>query len=303
MAFFDKHIQSSKSFRIKVDEEEEKILPSNKEGKLFAVSHSLLSQPNSIRMSEKLCLQWNDFQENIKSAFGNLREDNDFADVTLACEDGQQVKAHKVILAASSPFFQTLLGRNKHPHPLIYMRGMKCDDLLAIVDFLYLGEANVFQENLDAFLAIAEELQLKGLMGKTDEKVQDFEVDKKYQPPTLSPNINTIAKIPIEPFKSSKIHSPGENRTLAIPGNLSGDLGELEQMVKSMMEKSQNRIASGQRLADRCKVCGKEGKGRNIEDHIEANHIEGIVIPCNLCDKTFRSRNGLRLHMRQHHNK
>ena len=57
-------------------------------------------------MSEKLCLQWNDFQENIKSAFGNLREDNDFTDVTLACEDGQQVEAHKVILASSSPFFQ-----------------------------------------------------------------------------------------------------------------------------------------------------------------------------------------------------
>ena len=72
---------------------------------------------NCTNMSEKLCLQWNDFQDNIKSAFGNLREDNDFTDVTLACEDGQQVEAHKVILAASSPFFQKLLGRNKHPHP------------------------------------------------------------------------------------------------------------------------------------------------------------------------------------------
>ena len=127
-----------------------------------------------INMSEKLCLQWNDFQENIKSVFGNLREDNDFADVTLACEDGQQVEAHKVILAASSPFFQKLLGRNKHTHPLIYMRGIRSDDLLAIVDFLYRGEANVFQENLDSFLAVAEELQLKGLMGKTDGKVEDF---------------------------------------------------------------------------------------------------------------------------------
>ena len=71
-------------------------------------------------MSEKLCLQWNDFQENIKSTFGTLREDNDFADVTLACDDGEQVEAHKVILAASSPLFLKLLGRNKHPHPLIY---------------------------------------------------------------------------------------------------------------------------------------------------------------------------------------
>ena len=112
-------------------------------------------------MSEKLCLQWSDFQENIKSAIGNLREDKDFQDVTLVSEDGQQVEAHKVILASSSPFFQKLLGRNKHTHPLIYMRGVKFEDLLAIVDYLYCGEANVFQENLDSFLAIAEELQLK----------------------------------------------------------------------------------------------------------------------------------------------
>ena len=35
-------------------------------------------------MSEKLCLKWNDFQENVNAAFGNLREDNEFADVTLA---------------------------------------------------------------------------------------------------------------------------------------------------------------------------------------------------------------------------
>ena len=119
-------------------------------------------------MSEKLCLQWNDFQENAISSFGNLREDVDFTDVTLACEDGKQVEAHKVILASSSPFFQNILNKNRHPHPLIYMRGVKSDDLSAVVDFLYKGEANVFQENLDTFLAIAEELQLKGLMGKTD---------------------------------------------------------------------------------------------------------------------------------------
>ena len=235
---------------------------------------------------------WNDFQENIKSAFGNLREDNDFADVTLACEDGQQVEAHKVILAASSPFFQKLLRRMKHPHPLIYMRGVTSDTLLAIVDFLYRGEANVFQENLDSFLAIAEELQLKGLMGKTDEKVQDFEEDEKHLAQTFSPATNTGPNITTNYFQtqipSDKTQNPGENRTLAIPTNFSGNLDELEERVDSMMEKSQNKYVNGSHLAAICKICGKEGRSRNIKDHIEANHLEGILIPCNLCDKTFR---------------
>merc|ERR1712129_490588 len=66
--------------------------------------------------------------------------------------------------------FLNLLRRNNHPHPLIYMRGLKSEDLEAMVDFLYIGEANVFQENLDSFLSVANELQLKGLMGPGPEK-------------------------------------------------------------------------------------------------------------------------------------
>ena len=128
--------------------------------------------------SEKLCLQWNDFKNNVSSSFGDLRGDSDFTDVTLACEDGKQVEAHKVILASSSPFFKDILKRNKHPHPLIFMRGLKSEDLVAIVDFLYFGETNIFQENLDSFLVLAEELRLKGLMdnsNKTEESTKDAE--------------------------------------------------------------------------------------------------------------------------------
>ena len=119
------------------------------------------------RSEEKLCLQWNDFSDNIISAFGDLRDDTYFTDVTLVCEDGQQVDAHKVVLVSSSPFFLNLFKRNKHSHPLVYMRGLTFESLLSVVDFLYKGEANVFQENLDSFLVIAEELQLKDSTGRT----------------------------------------------------------------------------------------------------------------------------------------
>ena len=70
-------------------------------------------------MGEHLYVQWADFRENIDSAFKRLRYDRVFADVTLACEDGQQMDAHKVILAASSPIFEDILLKSKHPHPMI----------------------------------------------------------------------------------------------------------------------------------------------------------------------------------------
>ena len=87
--------------------------------------------------SEKLCLQWNDFQTNLKSAFQELRNDQDFADVTLVSEDGVHIETHKVVLASTSLFFMEILKKNKHPHPMIYMRGLKTDALVAMVDFLY----------------------------------------------------------------------------------------------------------------------------------------------------------------------
>merc|ERR1712055_1287366 len=133
-----------------------------------------------VAMSEKLCLQWNGFKENVNSLLGQFRGDKEFTDVTLACEDGQQMEAHKVVLIASSPFFLNILKRNKHTHPLIYMRDVKSENLTAMVDFFYHGEANVFQENLDSFLALAEEFQLKGLRGNQTEEEASSEV---FSPP------------------------------------------------------------------------------------------------------------------------
>jgi hypothetical protein len=54
--------------------------------------------------TEKFCLKWNDFETNISVAFRELREEKDFFDVTLACDDSQ-IQAHKVNHSNSFPFF------------------------------------------------------------------------------------------------------------------------------------------------------------------------------------------------------
>jgi len=257
-------------------------------------------------MSEKLCLKWNDFQDNINTAFGSLRNDNDFTDVTLACEDGQQVEAHKVILAASSPFFQNLLKINKHPHPLVYMKGVKSEDLVAIIDFLYYGEANVYQENIDAFLAIAEELKLKGLSGpKNGEQIEDV-VPSHTERKTKIPKKNVKTDVTAHALESSFENHENTERSV-VPTNQEvshvsiTNVQDLDEQVNSMISRSQNKVNGQQsRLAFTCTVCGKEGQNGSIKDHIEANHLEGVSIPCTSCEKTFRSRNALRQHIRLH---
>ena len=112
---------------------------------------------------DKYCLKLSDFQEKVRSTFGVLRNDREFVDVTLACEDAFQIDCHKAILASSSPFFENILTKLKHPRPLIYMRGMREADLVAMLDFIYFGEVNVEEEHLLGFLGLSEELGLKGL--------------------------------------------------------------------------------------------------------------------------------------------
>ena len=104
--------------------------------------------------SETFQLNWSGFEENATHSFKELLLDKDFLDVTLASSDNNQIKAHKLILSASSTIFKDILSKNSHQHPLIFMKGVNFDHLNSLVKFIYLGQVEVCQDKLDNFLAI-----------------------------------------------------------------------------------------------------------------------------------------------------
>jgi hypothetical protein len=112
--------------------------------------------------SQQFCLRWNNYQTNLTCVFDQLLQSESFVDVTLAC-DGNQIKAHKIVLSACSPYFQSLFFDNPCQHPIIIMRDVKWPELKAIVEFMYKGEINVNQDQISPLLAIAEMLQIRGL--------------------------------------------------------------------------------------------------------------------------------------------
>ena len=116
-------------------------------------------------MDEHFFLQWDNFQGNIKSYYTELREHNQFSDVTLFCEGGQQVKAHKIILSATSKLFNDMLIKNDHSKPLIYLRGIDIDQLSFLLDYIYFGEVQVPTNTVQEFMAMAEDFKVKGLTG------------------------------------------------------------------------------------------------------------------------------------------
>ena len=251
--------------------------------------------------SEKLCLKWNDFQENLNSSLGVLRNDQDFADVTLVCEDGTQIGTHRVILVSSSPFFMDMLRKNNHPHPMIYMRGLKAEALVAMVDFLYYGEANVNQESLDVFLALAEELRLKGLTGSSREG--HAAVEEFLNNASIEEKKNRVKNTPDIP-KPMKVYNSNVKTESSLVTLVSVEAHQLDEQIKSMMTITEKKMTVGSKSTTVyvCNVCGKEGQMANVMTHIESNHIESnITHSCDICGKVSRSRNGLRLHKAKEH--
>ncbi|XP_046428938.1 protein bric-a-brac 2-like isoform X3 [Neodiprion fabricii] len=111
---------------------------------------------------QQFCLRWNNFQANITSQFEALRDDEDFVDVTFAC-DGRRLQAHKVVLSACSPYFKELFKTNPCKHPIIFMRDVEFEHLQSLLEFMYAGEVNISQAELPTFLRTAESLQIRGL--------------------------------------------------------------------------------------------------------------------------------------------
>nr|CAI5857847.1 unnamed protein product [Callosobruchus analis] len=126
---------------------------------------------------QQFCLRWNNFQANFTSQFEALRDDEDFTDVTIAC-DGQRLQAHKVVLSACSPFFKELFKTNPCPHPIIFMRDVEARHIVALVEFMYAGEVNVAQAHLPAFLKTAESLRIRGLTDTSTESVPERHKEK-----------------------------------------------------------------------------------------------------------------------------
>ena len=128
---------------------------------------------------EKYCLKWNDFRSSIASSYKNIRNAEDFCDVTLVSEDEVTLKAHKLVLSSSSSFFKHILLNNPHQHPLLYLSGINSIDLNFILDYIYQGEIQLFQEQLDNFLNAAQTLKIEGLIAKeNDAKVDTDTVDQ-----------------------------------------------------------------------------------------------------------------------------
>ena len=249
-------------------------------------------------MSSKFSLKWNDFENNLSKAFGEFKDDVDLTDVTLVCEDNIQIESHKIVLSASSSFFQNILKRNKHSHPLLYLKGVSNKSLVSILDFIYHGEVNINTEDLEHFITLGKDLQIKGLQDEFENSVEtnkppilrsEYKIKTESKIETVAHEIEYHTDIdkPKEDIKSAPVK---DKKVFTV----SGEFEDLHETINSMLERRDGVWT--------CKICGKQGTKstsvkNDIKKHIAANHIDGMSYMCHNCNKTFKTDRNLSRHV------
>ena len=111
---------------------------------------------------EEFSLAWQTYSDHLREMMKEIMSD-EFADVTLVCEDKKQIKAHKNILSACSPVFKDIVKLEQSAKSIIYLKDVHSSELESIMQFIYLGEATFYEERMNQFLDVAKSLEIKQL--------------------------------------------------------------------------------------------------------------------------------------------
>ena len=237
-------------------------------------------------MSEKFCLKWNDYQVNWTKSLSELRNDREFEDVTLISDDKVKFSAHKILLSSCSSVFKFILKGNPHLNPLLYLSGVSSFNLGHIMDYIYHGEVNLFQDQLDSFLESAQKLEVEGLLGghedneTKDESTIDINNDNFHQDQAEDKQIVNMEKSITE-----RRQQPRAPRHVTDISTTKFDVSSItsEEIVKKKEELIEKRDGILMCLA--CEyTCTHKGQ---MKRHVET-HLEGLSYSCTLCNKEFR---------------
>ncbi|CAH2091952.1 unnamed protein product [Euphydryas editha] len=129
---------------------------------------SQLRKMGSSEGQQTFCLKWNHHKTNLVEILEALIKVETYVDCTLVVDDQVTFKAHRVVLAANSPYFQSILADVPMDHCSILFPGVKDFEMRALLEYMYTGEVNVTQAHIPRIMKVAEQLEVKGLFDMTE---------------------------------------------------------------------------------------------------------------------------------------
>ena len=114
---------------------------------------------------EKYTVTWHSHQDYLREIMWGMMTSDDFTDVTIVTDDKKTLKAHRNILSACSPVFKNILQMEiTNNHPVIYLRGIQYSEMESILQFIYFGQAKLYEEQMNKFMLLLKNLEIKGLI-------------------------------------------------------------------------------------------------------------------------------------------
>lgn len=141
------------------------------------------------------CLRWNNHKSNLVEILDALIKMECYVDCTIVVDDQVQFKAHRVVLAANSPYFQAILQDVPMDHCSILFPGVKEFEMRALLEYMYTGEVNVTESQIPRIIKIAKQLEVKGLYDMTDLNKSKFDKVVDESPSTNSAASSTATTI------------------------------------------------------------------------------------------------------------
>lgn len=179
------------------------------------------------------CLRWNNHKSNLVEILDSLIKIETYVDCTIVVDDQVQFKAHRVVLAANSPYFQSILQDMPMDHCSIIFPGVKAFEMRALLEYMYTGEVNVTQSQIPKIMRIAEELEVKGLFDMADLKEKFHKLSEEHAERSANnPYASTSA--PANPYSSAVATSS------TTPHNGSKDADNYHNNSSSVISTSSN---------------------------------------------------------------
>ena len=222
-------------------------------------------------------------------------------DVTLVTNDQLQVSAHRLVLSSCSHFFKNIFHSNTHSHPLLYLDGVDHGEINLVLDYIYQGEVQIYQEYLDRFLNIANKFKLDGLLA-TEENTMDMKSSEsmeginqglsEYKTEEQIEGGHDFIVTPQEQNAPPK-KVVRERSLKVVNQSFDANNSEVDTKFEELVVKENNVY--------RCTVCEKTMSHKtNMKKHLET-HLTGLSYDCQLCGKTFRSSNLFNVHKTNYH--
>ena len=259
-------------------------------------------------------LKWDLFPRHVQHMIEEMYSTDYLADVTLICEDQRSLRAHKVILGASSPVFRNINENFREKESVIYLKGIKYEQMESVLRFMYLGEVKISEDSMNGLLNVAKEFQIKGLL-REEVKGGAQEIKKE----TAEDVQNKIGDVVLD---------QDESRDGSKDANLEIELNELDQEKNNKLDldKTKKKTKGKGGFLQQCPQCSLELDSqwkfkRHLNSHLpkenklnlntseekpskekkpKENPLKENEFICTKCGENFRNKVNFLSHMHKH---